>query len=223
MNTPPHALLRWRRAARLIPSRFPVAGLFDRVATAADLDALFELEGWTNDRIAAEVGLLRAVPRAEWVVGTPLASVVMAAFCHPRTGGGRFSDDTRGAWYAARTLDTALAECIYHRTRELTEVGGYETRVQVRLYLADLSGRFHDARAMRAASPLYHPTDYRDSQRLAGQLLEAGSNGIVYRSMRHAGGECLACFRPALVKQVRVGGHYELVWHGRPEPMVRKL
>src|SRR5262245_13523439 len=126
--TVPEALVRWRGAPRLIPSRYPVVGLFDRVAAPADLDALFELEGWTNDRITAEAGVLSAMPPDEWVTGRPMASVVMASFCHPRPDGSRFSGADRGAWYAARTLETALAESIYHRTEELREVGGFETR-----------------------------------------------------------------------------------------------
>jgi hypothetical protein len=223
MPAVPEALVRWRSAARLVPSRFPVAGLFDRVAAADDLDAVFELEGWTNDRISAEVGLLRSIPREEWVVGQPMASVVMAAFCHPRAGGGRFSGEDRGAWYAARGLPTALAESIYHRTREIGEVGGYEARMQLRVYLADFSTRFHDVRTLRGAAPLYDPHDYSASQRFARSLLEDGSNGIVYRSVRDPGGECVACFRPRLVRNVRVGGHYELRWEGRPEPGVRRL
>jgi len=222
MPAVPEALVRWRSATRLIPSRFPSAGLFDRVASAEDLDAIFELEGWTNDRITAELGIIKTIPRDEWVAGTPMASVVMAAYCHPRPGGGRFSDDERGAWYAARTIETALAETIYHRTREIAEVGGYEARMQMRVYLADFSGRFHDVRG-RGFTALHDPADYSASQRTARDLLEHGSNGIVYRSVRHAGGECLACFRPALVRNVRVGGHYEYRWQGRPEPVVRKL
>ena len=223
MPVVPEALIRWRGAARLIPSRFPTAGLFDRVAAPADLDALFELEGWTNDRISAELGLLQRIPREEWVVGRPMASVVMAAFCHPRIGGARFSGEDRGAWYAARTVETALVESIYHRTREVGEVGGYEARMQMRVYLADFSTRLHDVRTMRGAAAVHAPDDYQASQRLGRSLLEAGSNGIVYRSVRHPGGECLACFRPQLVKNVRVGGHYELRWQGRPEPDVRRL
>ncbi|MGH9307812.1 MAG: RES family NAD+ phosphorylase [Vicinamibacterales bacterium] len=219
----PQALVRWKSASRLIPSRFPSTGLFDRVAHPADLEALFELEDWTNDRISAEVGLLQRIPKDEWVVGAPMASVVMAAYCHPRAGGARFSDAERGAWYAARTLETAMAETIYHRTREIAEVGGYDTRVQMRLYLSDLSARFHDVRSIRATAALYRPDSYSESQRVGKELLDAGSNGIVYRSVRHPAGECIACFRPALVKNVRVGGHYELRWEGRPEPAVKKM
>lgn len=223
VRTAPETLVRWRGAPRLVPSRFPVAGLFDRVASPADLDAVFELEGWTNDRISAEMGTLHRLPRGEWVVGRPMASVVMAAYCHPRVDGARFSSGDRGAWYAARALETALAEAVHHRTREIAEVGGYETRVQMRVYLADFSSRFHDVRTARGATALYHPSDYTESQQFARGLLESGSNGVVYRSVRHAGGECLACFRPALVRNVRIGGHYELRWEGRPEPVVRKL
>ena len=107
---PQEILVRWKATARLVPSRFPVAGLLDRVARAADLEALFELEGWTNDRISGELGIIDCVPRDEWIIGQPMASVVMAAICHPRPGGGRFSDERRGAWYAARTVETALVD-----------------------------------------------------------------------------------------------------------------
>ena len=225
MELTPEALVRWKGAPRLIPSRYPVAGLLDRVAAHADLDALFELEAWTNDRISGELGLLQTIPREEWVTGQPMASVVMAAFCHPRNGGGRFSSEDRGAWYAAKGIDTALPESIYHRTQELREVGGFETRVQMRVYLADFSARLTDVRqrAHGAARSLYDPDSYAASQAFAQRVLDSGGNGIVYRSVRDPAGECLACFRPALVRNVRAGGHYEFRWSGRPEPSVRKL
>jgi hypothetical protein len=44
---------------------------------------------------------------------------------------------------------------------------------------------------------------YKVSQRLARELLESGSGGVVYPSVRHKGGTCIACFRPALVNNVR--------------------
>jgi RES domain len=213
--------LRWAKSSRLIPTRYPTVGVFDRIASAGDLEALLELEAWTNDRLSTELGILNVVPRDEWVVGRPMASVVMASFCHPRLGGGRFSGADRGAWYAARTVETALAESIYHRTRELEEIGAFETRMQMRLYHADFRAAFHDIRPRRRAfAPLYDPASYAVSQRLGRQLLDQGSNGIVYRSVRHDGGECLACFRPKLVLNVRVAAHYEYRWEGRTQPVV---
>ena len=75
---------------RLIRSLYPITGIFDDVADAVGLKLILELEGWTNDRMSAEYGMLHVIPESEWVLGTPLASVVMAAFCHPAPGGGRF-------------------------------------------------------------------------------------------------------------------------------------
>lgn len=221
---PPVTHLRWVRACRMIPTRYPSVGLFDRVAAADDLDAVIALEAWTNDRVSAEFGLLHTIPKDEWVTGRPMASVVMAAFCHPAPGGARFSDARRGAWYAARTLATALAESIHHRSGELAEVGHFDTRMQLRLYHADFSAPFHDVRGGgRRFAHLYRPDSYEESQAFARDLLDAGSNGVVYRSVRHAAGECVACFRPPLVRNVKVAAHFEYRWEGRREPRVIRL
>src|SRR5687768_6857759 len=221
---PPVTRIRWARTCRLIPTRYPSVGLFDRVAAPDDLEAVMELEAWTNDRISNELGLLHTIPRDEWVTGRPMASVVMAAFCHPRPGGSRFSDDRRGAWYSARTLTTALAESVHHRSAEIAEVGHFDTRMQLRLYHADFSATFHDVRrGGRALAGVYAPDSYERSQSLARDLLDAGSNGIVYRSVRDEGGECVACFRPALVSNVRVAAHYEYRWEGSGTPRVIRL
>jgi hypothetical protein len=216
--------IRWPRTCRLIATRYPSVGVFDRVATPGDLDAVLELEAWTNDRISNEIGLLQLLPKDEWVTGRPMASVVMAAFCHPCPRGARFSDARRGAWYCGRTLTTALAESIYHRTAELREIGHFDTRMQMRLYHADITASFHDIRDLgRASAALHDPASYERSQAFGRELLESGSNGVVYRAVRHAGGECVACFRPALVRNVRVAAHFEYHWDGTPTPRVIRL
>ncbi len=208
----------------MVPSVYPTVGVLDAIASPEDLPFIFELESWTNDRISAEAGTLHRIPPGEWVTGRPMASVIMAAFCHPRPGGGRFNGPDRGAWYAARTLASAHAEVIYHRTAELAEIGVFETRVQMRLYRADFHAGFHDVRADTPGNVAVHDSvDYTASQALARQLLESGSNGVVYRSVRRPGGECLACFRPALVGNVRIAGHFEYRWEGTRQPRVRRL
>ncbi len=222
--TPPVTTVRLNDTCRLVPSRFPPVGILDAVAAPEDIDLMFELEGWTNDRISTELGVIHRLARSEWVVGRPMSSVVMASFCHPRVGGGRFSGEDRGAWYAGLTLETAHEEVIYHRTEELEEIGVFETFVQMRLYLADFDGEFHDIRAsIPEYRSYYDPRNYRVSQALGRRLLEEGSNGILYRSVRHDGGECVACFRPKLVGNVRPGAHFEYRWHGTPRPTVHRL
>jgi RES domain-containing protein len=221
---PPQTKVRFTGTCRLIPSRFPSTGILDRVASPADLPFVFELESWTNDRISAELGVLHRLPEDEWVTGKPMSTVVMAAYCHPRPGGGRFNTSERGAWYAGKELDTAHAEVVYHRGRELAEVGVTETRLQMRLYLADFDALFHDVRARSPRNaPFHDPSSYEASQALARDLLAANSNGVIYRSVRHPGGTCIACFRPKLVRAVRAGAYFEYHWRGGRAPVIRKL
>jgi RES domain len=209
---------------RLVPSIYPSTGILDRIAAPEDLPHIIELETWTNDRISNELGLLHRMPPDEWVTGRPMSSIIMAAFCHPRPGGGRFNGPGRGAWYAALDLDTAHAEVIYHRGVELREIGVLETRLQMRLYRADFRCTLHDIRQKTPAhAPLYDPLSYTASQAFAQELLAAGSNGVIYRSVRHAGGECIACFRPGLVRNVRATAHFEYTWNGPENVRVRKL
>jgi hypothetical protein len=92
----------------------------------------------------------------------------------------------------------------------------------MRQYLADFDAAFHDVRG-RGFAALHDPDDYAAPQALARELRAGGSNGIVYRSVRHKGGACLACFRPPLVRNVRPGAHFEYRWQGRREPAIREL
>ncbi len=222
--TPPLTAVRVTNTHRLIPSRYPPVGILDVVASPEDLDLIIELEGWTNDRISAELGVLKLIPPDEWVLGRPHATIVMAAFCHPRPGGGRFNSEDRGAWYAAFSLEAAHAEVAYHRGRELEEIGVTDARLTLREYLADFDAKFHDVRGADPTNPRLHdPDSYLASQALAADLLAAGSNGVLYRNVRRPAGECIACFRPPLVFNVRPTAHYEYAWSGGPAPEIRQL
>jgi hypothetical protein len=193
------------------------------IAAPEDLEHIVELENWTNDRLSSELGIIMTIPATEWVVGQPHATAVMAAYCHPHPTGGRFNDNTRGAWYAALSVETAIQETVFHRTKEFEEIGVFDERVEMRQYLADFDANFHDVRATPDYDALHNPDSYIDGQKLAAILLAAGANGMHYRSVRHLGGECVACFRPRLVLNVRPAAHYEYQWEGHPTPRVTKL
>ena len=51
--------------------------------------------------------------------------------------------------------------------------------------------------------------------RLARLLREAGSNGIVYDSVRQRGGECLAAFHPDVVAPCVQAQHLVYRWDGQ--------
>ena len=89
--------------------------------------------------------------------------------------------------------------------------------------LADFTAQFHDLRGQRDYASCLDPHSYVASQRLARRLLDEGSTGIIFPSVRRPGGTNLACFRPALVGNVRKGAVYRLTWEGTPEPRVVAL
>lgn len=99
---------------RLIASRFPTVGLYDQVAAPEDLDVVFAIEALTNPRVRQELGQLSLVPPADRAAG-PGATLIMAAFTHLNPLGSRFSDGSWGVYYAAESLETAVAEVSHHR------------------------------------------------------------------------------------------------------------
>lgn len=194
---------------RLIPSQFPPIGLFDTVATAADLEAVMELVGWTNDRLVAErVGRL---PQTEWVYGRANASVVMAAFLHVAQTGMRFNGPELGAWYGAGNIRTCAAEVGHHLRRELSARHITELSRTYRAYSAQLDGDYVDIRGLQAEMPdVYRPDSYAESQAFGESVRAAGDAGILYDSVRLRGRINVAAFRPSLVLAVTQADHFEI-------------
>lgn len=205
---------------RLIPSKYSEAGtvLAELAGCEADVHALVELDGATNERLLGEEGLLPGIGVHELLYGVEYSQVVNASFTHASPYGGRFNNNRRGAWYAGLERATSIAEVAYHKREQLREVNWPEEEVSTcDDYLADFSTAFHDLRDARRYQKFLQPEPipacYADSQRLAAELLEAGANGMVYPSVRRAGGTCVACFRPALVYRVRRGAMLEFRLH----------
>jgi RES domain-containing protein len=223
---PPLRLLRRFDTCRLIPSRFAdvedsvLAPLSDNDAELADL---FELDNATNARVLAEHGGAPGIGIDELLFHVPNFRIVNAAFTYPRPEGSRFNDGDRGAWYCAFEIETALAEVIFHKTVEYAEIDRFDDSVSYQTMLADFTAQFHDIRALPDYAPCLAPDSYVASQLLAERLLAAGSMGVIYPSVRRQGGTNLACFRPALVGNVRKGTAYRLTWRGDPTPDVAPL
>ena len=184
------------------------------------LAELFDLDHATNERLHAEHDLLPGIGVHELLFGVPNHRVVNAAFTHAHPLGSRFNGPDRGAWYAAFDVETSQAEVAFHRTADLAEIGRFEDSVTYDDYLADVSAGLHDLRDDARFAGCLAPDSYVASQGLAERLLDAGSLGVVYPSVRHVGGSCVACFRPAIVANVRQGPTYRFTWDGTPAPRV---
>jgi hypothetical protein len=192
-----------------------------RIADDEDLPFVFQLDNATNGRLLAEEDRTPGINSRELVFHVPNYRVINAAFTHANPLGARFSTPERGAWYAAFELATAKAEVLFHKSIEFAEINwkereelGYDD------YLADFTNTFHDLRGIEDEA--LSPTSYKRSQQLAVELMELGSLGIIYPSVRREGGTCLACFRPSVVANVRKSARYKLIWTPLRAQIVRQ-
>lgn len=213
---------------RLIPARYTdrdESVLTRLIDDSAELQALFELEGATNDRLLGEAGLLPGISVRELVFGIPYAHIINAAFTHANPLGSRFNGSTRGAWYAGFLRATSEREVVYHKGKELQEVRWEEPESFSYFdFLADFRGEFHDIRGDKHFADCLDKNSYQASQRLASELLDDGSAGVVYPSVRHRGGICIACFRPALVNNVRKGSTISVSFESAfAAPQIREI
>jgi RES domain-containing protein len=210
----------WRPSYRLIPSRYPTVGLYDAIADPADLDVVFAIEALANPRIRDEIGELALVPKEERITG-PGATPVMAAFTHLNPDGSRFSDGSYGVYYAAHSLETAVAEVSHHRAVFLRRTDEPAIDIDLRLVTANVEAELHDLLEIDPAanSPsrfqaVLDPDDYGPSQALGRHLRATESWGIRYPSVRHAGGECVGIFRPRALRHAKSAAHLALHWDG---------
>ncbi|MGR9557268.1 hypothetical protein BAE36_12640 [Rhizobium leguminosarum bv. trifolii] len=212
-----------RPSYRLIPSQFPPIGLFETVTRVADLEAVMELVGWTNDRLVAD--RIQRLPEDQWVYGVANASIVMAAFLHVAPGGMRFNGPDLGAWYAADDLRTAAAEVGHHLRREALARGVATMARTYRSYSANLIGDYLDIRGEERLRPhVYDGTSYAASQVLGEEVRSSGGAGILYDSVRLKGGVAIVAHRPRNIRDVVQADHFEITISATDQRIdVRKL
>lgn len=216
--TPPVTAVRLKNTHRFIPAKYSERGtvLSRLTADSQTLDDLLDLDSATNDRLLGEEGLLPGITIHELVYGVDYAHIVNAAFTHASPMGGRFNGPHRGAWYAGLERETAFTEVAFHKQRELEEVSWSHAEIAIfDAYLADFSMPVCDITAPRPQYRKYLlpepiPECYREPQAFAAQLLSQHSNGILYPSVRRPSGQCIVCFRPALVYNVRRGNRWQI-------------
>jgi RES domain-containing protein len=216
-------LVRQFDTCRLIPTRFVqredsvLTGIAEGHAHLADL---FDLDNATNERLRAERGLLPGIGVHELVFGVPNFRNINAAYTYAHPAGSRFNGPDRGAWYCSFEVETALDEVAFHKSVEYAEIQRFDDSITYETLLADFTHVFHDLRRDARFLACLDPCSYVASQRLAARLLEGEAIGLVYPSARRARGTNLACFRPAVVGNVRRGDAYRFSWSGDPLPLI---
>lgn len=212
------------RTVRLVATaRLRAAVLAPLVDGDDELALLAEIEGATNTRLVAQDRGISGLAANELVYDVPHAHFINASFAYAKPQQpNRFNGADRGAWYAALDVATCLREVGYHLTNALADAGDYNTTVDYAEMFCSLAGEFLDLRQVPD-----HPSLDPDKARayplgnaLAESARAAGLNGIIYPSVRHAGGTCLVALRPAAVQSVRQGAVYRMIWRGDPTPAI---
>ena len=207
--------LRWAQACRIVPTRYPAVNLFDRVADAGDFDALYALEAMSNERSRQDLGQIDRVSPDQRIYG-PGSGPIMAAFTHVNVQGSRFSDGRYGMFYAAHGRATAVAETRHHQARFLAATSEGPMHLPMRLYTLAIDARLHDLRAPGAVpDAVYDADDYSRSRAWGAALRDAGSAGLVYRSVRHAGGACVGLFSPRGASRCVHAAYLLYAWDGQ--------
>jgi hypothetical protein len=218
----PVSHVNWSGAVRIIRSAFPPIDLFEDIADPADWPLLISAEQKTNPRIMETIGSLDLVPIDRRVGGNG-ATYLMAPFTHispERTS--RFSNGTYGVLYAARAFETALFETIHHHARFMArtaEAPGWTS--QFREIVLSVDANLHDLRNLE--DPALDPGSYDASHRLGAALRKLDSDGVVYPSVRHAGGECVGLFYPDCAADPIQARHLDYHWDGTRVDLVREV
>ena len=214
------------RTIRLVPTARLRPSVLLGLVDDDDLDALAEIEGATSNRLVAQSRGAGEVQAYELVFGVNHANFINAAFAYakPREPS-RFNGAERGAWYAARDLETSIAEVRFHLTEFLADAGKFEAVVEYAELFASFAGEFLDLRAHPGHPALdpAKPTGYPVGNALADAARARGLNGIIYPSVRHPGGTCIAALFPHAVQSVAQGDVYRMTWSGGPDPAIEKV
>lgn len=215
MITGPHpeeVELDWGNQYRIIPSKFPPIDFFEGMVDPALMDELFYIESLTNDRLRQEAGEISLVPTEDRISG-PGSTPIMAAFTHIGCES-RFSDGSFGIYYAANSQETAIAETSYHRAKFLSDTNEDPGEIDMRVYIGEVVKPMHDIRTS-AYDFLHNPDDWKTSQAFGMEMKQNHCWGLVYRSVRHSEGECIAALRPPAISIPRQGPHLSYYWDGK--------
>jgi len=131
--------------------------------------------------------------------------------------GGRFAGPHGpGALYLGDTLETCVAEVLYHHGLQCSASVGTPpgTRALFRCLVFQASGAFAEA-ALDRKGGLHRPDDYAPSWAFGQRVRRAGLPGVHYRSVRRRGGRCLAVFENGALRFLRAEpGAVLLEWDG---------
>ena len=213
------------RTVRLVSTARLRPPVMERLVSAAEAQALAEIEGATSGRLMAESRGAEGMSRDEFLHGVPYANFVNAAFAYWKPREPNRFNMGRGAWYAALDVETCMREVAWHMAEFLARSGDMKGVVEYAEMFASMAGEFVDLRRT-PDHPCLDPdpaASYPAGNAVADAARAQGLNGIIYPSVRREGGTCVVALRPHAVQSVAPGAVYRFEWSGESEPAIRRI
>jgi RES domain len=213
------------RTVRLVSSARLRPPVLEALVPADEIDALAEIEGATSARLIAQDRGTEGVERQELVYGIPYAAFINASFAYVKPREPNRFNARRGAWYSALEVLTCMREVAFHMADFLAKSGELKGVVEYAEMFASMAGEFVDLRGT-PHDPCLDPDPaigYPAGNALADAARARGLNGIIYPSVRHAGGTCIVALWPHAVQSVAPGALYRFEWSGAPEPAIERI
>lgn len=113
-----------------------------------------------------------------------------------------------GSLYAADSLPAAIEEIRWHLSHPADDTVLFDKTRVYRAVSMKISGDFLDMEKVRPGHHALHADPaigYPAGARLADRARAAGLAGIVYPSVRHESGQCIAAFYRESIDEIRLG------------------
>ncbi len=193
------------------PTRAPATYSLVDPEERGELESLLAL---TNLVESHRAGDRKIVPSKDDFVGE-YKDYILAPFAYRARS--RFSDGSFGILYAAESELTSIREISHYLTRVYQDSNAPAqevTRLHLTLRIVAALVDVRLSHVPHADKKVYDPEDDTASQRF-GAAVSKTHLGVLYDSVRRAGGTCVGAFVPRIVSDVRLESAVSLVWDGK--------
>lgn len=202
----------WRDAARIQPWRHPEVRIWSRLADVPDVSAALSLLRLTEPDLYLGLGRVERLDPGTLMRGEG-AGWVMPAYAWG--GPGRFNSEGFGCFYAAREIETAIAESVHRQERFLHDTKQSPLELRMRVLRAEIdSPETVSLMEVPRTDPRYDPEDHTASRAFGAQVRAAGLDGILYASVRRPPFPCVALYRPSALVSCTSSEALAYLWDG---------
>lgn len=192
---------------QLIPSRFPIVQVYERLGDADLQDAAKALETLTNPRLAA-INLLPSQPKPAEKSASQYQNWNHAPYAYKDPRGTFFLGPTHGSLELASSIEAALGFALLRREEFLSSTSEPAMGLDMRVFSRRITGSFNDLTKVDPNLPK------EERWKIGHQLYDGGSQGILFCRPGFGDHRFLGVFDGSLLPRAIQEAHYRFMWDG---------